>query len=248
MSSLSKIIKPYESKVFLSAKKFQKQPLAPRSPAAEKPEDSSSPQTGEPEPPVRPQPAPDDIIAEARRRAEQIVRDAEQTANRIRHQARREGRVDGSEEARKQMEEHLEASSRLLSSLAAQMKEQESRFIKTITPELVDVVTSLAQKVVHKELEQDTSLVTVQAEEAINRIVERERLIIRVNPEDGELMKYHKEALIRMFDGVNKIEVVTDTDVERGGCIVEADHIRVDAQPSSQIAAARKALHGEAQT
>ena len=115
-----------------------------------------------------------------------------------------------------------------------------------LTPRLASLATELAQKIIHREIEKDPSVVALQAEEAISRILEREKLIIRVNPGDEELMKDHKSALTKMFDGIDKIEVIGDPKVERGGCIVETHLIKVDAQPSSQLEAARKALLGGA--
>ena len=84
-----------------------------------------------------------------------------------------------------------------------------------------------------------------QAEEAITKLLERDKLVIRVNPADEDLMKEHKAALLRMFDGTEKIEVISDAGVERGGCIVETDLVKVDAQPCTQLQAARKALLAE---
>jgi flagellar biosynthesis/type III secretory pathway protein FliH len=68
-----------------------------------------------------------------------------------------------------------------------------------------------------------------------------------VNPSDEAVMKEHKEVLKKMFDGTEKIEVIGDSSIESGGCVVETDLIKVDARPSSQLEAAHRALLGEAE-
>lgn len=246
---MSRIIKPSNRKAFDSAKKFVKEPFA----ISQKPDENtltgSNPRRAKGHKPdskrqVK-QPDPQDLIREAQHEAERIVSEAGQQAVLIREEAREQGRVEGIEEVRKETEEQFEESSRILNSLIEQIKAQESELMHVLTPRLANLAADLARKIIHKEIETDSSIVTSQAEEAINKILEREKLIIRVNPADVELMKGHKAVLLRMFDGTDKIEVIGDKKVERGGCIVETNLIRVDAQPKSQLEAARKTLLAE---
>ncbi len=248
---MSKIIKPSDKELFESVRSFRKKPLplnlkptgeerAPKKP-------TSAPKNNPHYEHVPEEPTPADLLAEARRQAEEIVGEAERRAEEIRERAREQGRTEGFESATKTTEKHLEASSQMLASFTDQMKARESELIQTLTPKLANLATDLARKIIHREIEGDSSVVTSQAEEAISKILEREKLIIRVNPSDEELMKYHKEALGRMFDGIDKIEVIGDANVERGGCIVETNLIKVDAQPGSQLEFARKTLMTEAE-
>jgi flagellar biosynthesis/type III secretory pathway protein FliH len=246
---LSRIIKPSDKQAFDSAKRFEKEPFAINA----KPDDANSAQ-GNPrrakgyKPDRRLQlerPDTDDLLKEAERKANQLVREAERKAARIREEALERGRAEGLEEVRKKTEEQFKGSSLMLSAFIEQMKGQESDLMRLLTPRLANLAADLAQKIIHREIEKDSSIVASQAEEAIGKILEREKLIIRVNPADVDLMKKHKTVLLGMFDGIDKIEVVGDKKIERGGCIVETNLIRVDAQPGSQLEAARKTLLAE---
>lgn len=248
---MSKIIKPTDKELFGSAKKFEKKPFA----LSANPAKNSHP-PGNPSSSHKSNPGPkrgakrtntSDLLAEAERQAEQIVSEAERSATRIREQAREQGRAEGLEETAKKAEEQLQASSRLLDSLVAQLKAQESELMRLLSLRLASLATELAQKIIHREIEKDSSVVTTQAEEAVSKILEREKLIIRVNPADEAVMKQHKAQLMKMFDGIDKIEVIADKKIERGGCIVETSLIKVDAQPSSQLEAAHKTLLSEAE-
>jgi len=248
---LSRIIKPDESKVFSSARKFQKKPFALGLRQEKKgkvsPTSPASSTDGQPLTPETELIVPEGIVARAERRAEQIVREAEQKANEIRRKANEEGRAHGIEQSRREVNEQLKRSSQALSLFIDQIKEQESKLMQTCAPKLADIAVQLAEKIIHKEIEKDSSLIIAQAEEAISRILEREKLIVRVNPSDEELMKRHKEQLVRMFDGVDKIEIIGDSQIEKGGCVVETNLIKTDAQPASQLKAARKSLLAEAE-
>jgi flagellar assembly protein FliH len=185
------------------------------------------------------------IIQEAEASAGTTIEEAKSRSQDIFRQARERGRSDGADEVRGQAERRYQASAQMLSSFIEQMKKREAELMQSLSPRLADLAIELAEKIIHKKLEQDSSPVARQAEWAIAKILEREKLLIRVNPSDEESMKEHKTTLTEMFDGIDKIEVIADTDVERGGCIVETDLIKVDAQPHTQLKAARNLLEDE---
>jgi len=185
------------------------------------------------------------IILDAELKAEQAIEKAEKKADAIREEAREQGRSEGFEEAVQKGAEDLQAASETLKSLVARMETREAELIQLLTPMLSNLSIEVARKIIHKEIADDSSIVTSQSEKAISRILEREKLLIRVHPSDEGVMKDHKAELKDMFDGIDKIEVIGDSGVERGGCIVETNLVRVDAQPKSQLEAARMILSGE---
>ncbi len=182
---------------------------------------------------------------EAEKKAEQIIEEAEKKADAIREEAREQGRSEGFEEAAQKGEEDLQAASETLRSLVARMETREAELIQFLTPMLANLSIEVARKIIHKEIADNSSIVISQAEKAISKILEREKLLIRVHPSDEGVMKDHKAELKDMFDGIDKIEVIGDSSVERGGCIVETNLVRVDTQPKSQLEAARMTLLDE---
>jgi flagellar assembly protein FliH len=185
------------------------------------------------------------VVLDAELKAEQIIEEAEKKADAIREEACELGRSEGFEEAVKKGEEDLQTASETLKSLVARMETREAELIQLLTPMLANLSIEVARKIIHREVADDSSIVTSQAEKAISKILEREKLLIRVHPSDEAVMKNHKAELKDMFDGIDKLEVIGDSSVERGGCIVETSLVRVDAQPKSQLEAARMTLLGE---
>lgn len=269
---MSKLIKPGDIGVFQSAEKFEKDTfrLEHLLPAKENIQEEDVQEEAQPK--GQPEPElidPVQLITEAREEAGRILKEAEEEARNIIQeaevnsektiedaksrsqdifrQARERGRSDGADEVREKAERRQQASAQMLSSFIEQMKKREAELMESLSPRLADLVIELAEKIIHKKLDQDSKPVARQAEWAIAKILEREKLLIRVNPSDEGAMKEHKAALIEMFDGIDKIEVIADTDVERGGCIVETDLVKVDAQPHTQLKAARNLLADEIQ-
>lgn len=267
---MSKLVKPSDKELSNSVRKSEKPFRTDRQTAKKESAQVNSAPSPQNDPPAKNNPKPSDpndmtaqaartakqpardakskaeeIIRSAESKAKQIARDAESLKAKILEEARQQGRAEGLLEARQKIEEEHRISSQMLESLVAQLKTQESQLMQLLTPRLANLATELAHKIIHREIEKDSTVVTLQAEEAISRILKREKLIIRVNPDDEELMKKHKQALMKMFDGIDKIEVIGDPKIERGGCVVETNLIKVDAQPSSQLEAARKTLLGE---
>jgi flagellar biosynthesis/type III secretory pathway protein FliH len=260
MNSLSKIITPEDGKLFQSAKKFEKEVFRIASstsesaaPSGASPKESGRTARGskhaKPEAPAfDAQRTADRTTRDAERATRRMIREAEKRAAGIRERARNEGRAEGLEEARKQVAEERARSGQLVSSLIEQLKARDAELIASLAPRLADLAVDIAQKIIHSKLAKDSSIAKSLAEDAIAKILDREKLIIRVNPADVELMKAHRETLLGMFDGTEKIEIVATPTVEIGGCIVETSLIRVDAQISSQLEAARRALQNEVES
>ncbi len=260
---MSKLIKPEDAGAFQSARKFRKEVFRLEATASGKQgvrADSAPTRENEnPSEPWSPEALPvkaqglvedpkkkaEQIVSEAEERARETIREAKERADDIFRQARERGRADGAEEVREKVERQRQASSQMLASFIERMKEREAKLVESLTPRLADLAAELAQKIIHKEVRKDSSLAKTQAEHAIAKILQREKIIIRVNRDDEELMKEHKPMLLKMFDGIDKIEVVADPDVERGGCIVETDLVKVDARPASQLRTARATILGE---
>jgi len=244
---LSKIIKPHQRDEVSKVKKFEKKNLAIVLPSQDSDLSPASPEQDSPPVSERLDQAnpPDD--AEKKGRQPIPKAHAEHAYLLAQEQGYQEGLARGREEALKALEEAKQASAEVLDSLVAQLKSQEADMMRLLVPRLADLATELARRIIHREISTDRTLVRVQAQEAIGKILEREKLIIRVNPADEDIMKSHKQPLMSMFDGIEKIEVIGDQSIERGGCIIETHLVKVDAQPRSQLQAARKTLLADAE-
>jgi flagellar assembly protein FliH len=72
--------------------------------------------------------------------------------------------------------------------------------------------------------------------QALRKLKARGNILIRVNLIDLKLTTEHIKDFIRMAEGANDMQVVEDSTVEPGGCVIETDFGEINARISSQLA------------
>ena len=168
---------------------------------------------------------PSEIIAEARAEAERIRREAFES-----------GFAQGREEGLGQAASEIETALSFLKKLAHSLKEEEQKALKQLEPELIKLAVAVAKKIIGKEMTADTEIVKRCVARAIEKIVEREKLIVYVNPVDLPVVLEYKPDLMEMFDGIKNIEVVaSENGVSPGGCTVETDLVKANGQIEAQV-------------
>jgi flagellar assembly protein FliH len=70
---------------------------------------------------------------------------------------------------------------------------------------------------------------------ALLRTAARHRLVIEVNPDDLQLVSENAEGLAAKLGGVQRLDVVAERRIERGGCIVRTEEGEIDARIGSQL-------------
>ena len=150
---MSKIIKPEDTELFGSAKKFVKEPFALSIPEKRKegnPVDSKQRATNPRTEQTKEETDPADFIEDAKRTARKILSEAEARAAQIRKRECEQGRLDGLGLAKKEIEKEIETSKRVLESLVAELKARESELMQLLSPRLAALATELAGKIIHK--------------------------------------------------------------------------------------------------
>jgi hypothetical protein len=118
----------------------------------------------------------------------------------------------------------------------------------------------IARKVVEGELAVNADRLISVVKSAVARVGESRRIVVHLAPEDAEIIngprgnvgdsgKDGGEAgvpaqtgLERIGRGAARIEVVADPSLSRGDCLVEGDHLSVDARLDAKFAEIRRAL------
>ncbi len=181
-------------------------------------------------------------VDEATSTARVIVDEANAQAVKISDDARRAGEAAGYaagvQSAHDEMNDMLDALRDLLEAGAA----ERHALIDSAEPELVRLAVAIAERVLHQQIALDRGVVVEMAKAAIARIVDREKITVRVNPADVERMREHREQLLALGD-VKTMRVIEDQRVDRGGVIIETDAGSIDAKISTQLSEVRKILH-----
>ncbi len=176
------------------------------------------------EPPgPEPEATPEDVLAEARRQAEDI-----------RQEARAEGLEAGLAEGRAQGQveaDRLAADlGRLIESLAAERR----RLFEAAERDLIDLVVSLGRRVVGAELASRPETIRRAVRQAVDALLAAEALKIRLHPEDAPLVEPIVDQLSRAAGGA-RVELKPDPSLTRGGALVETETQEVDARFETRL-------------
>lgn len=183
-----------------------------------------------------------EILAQAKIDAEQFLEsareEAENNKRRIYDEAYNQGYRAGMEQSELEGRKIIEEANTVL----ATTYEKKEEILKTIEPEVVELIISTVKKIVAMELV-NPEQVLYSIKNAFTKINKQERLTIRVNSLDLETVRKARKDLINQ--GVAPfIELEIDSLVEVGGCIIETEYGSVDARITSQLEEMEKQIRG----
>jgi flagellar assembly protein FliH len=121
------------------------------------------------------------------------------------------------------------------------VKERE-KIIKDAESEILRLSLKIAEQIIRSEVSLHRDVCLNIVSEAIQRVSDREQVIIRVNREDLEQVKKYKDRIAGLVDGVKSFSILEDSHVEPGGCMIETNLGFVDARISTKLAAIEEAF------
>lgn len=180
-------------------------------------------------------------VYDAHQKAKEIVEKAEREAAQLLEKARveRDAVVAASKEAGRQ--EGLAQATEIV----LRAKQEAARLVEDLEPQVVKLALVMTEKLIGRMLEEDSELVLSIAAQAIESVRQQREIILRVNPEDAQLLRNSRKKLMDMLGRTKDIAVREDPEVDRGGCIIETENGTVDAQLKTQLAMLELALLGE---
>ena len=103
----------------------------------------------------------------------------------------------------------------------------------------------IAEKVVAGAIEVEPERVLDVVRGALRAVVERERLVILVNPKDLEIVREGLDELRGSLGGIGHVDVQEERRVQRGGAVIRTSVGEVDANISTKLDRAREAVMQE---
>jgi flagellar assembly protein FliH len=186
---------------------------------------------------------PDLTVTEAdrQREAEDLVARAHAEADRIRAAAHQQGLIAGRAEAMTAVQPAADAFATAARELSATVEDLSAR----CETAAVELALRIAEQALGAAVAVDPERVVDVVRGALRRLVERERVLLLVNPDDLELVRDHVDRLVKELGGVDSCEVQAERRVARGGAIVRTEEGEVDATLETKLARAREVLEEE---
>jgi flagellar assembly protein FliH len=143
--------------------------------------------------------------------------------------ASKESYQKGRGDALKENQESVKLICQSLQKAIEDLKHERDDIWDKCEKEIIKLIIAIAKKAVYEEISQNSSkIIESVVGDALNKVKENKILRVYVNPEDAEKLKAMKTAGLAV-DG-EEYEMISDSDISRGGCRVVTDCGGVDSR------------------
>jgi len=178
----------------------------------------------------------DQIVAAANEKVKQMETDSRAAFEVERREAEDQGRAAGREvgfvEGKAEVERLIERSQTVL----GRAQDKRAEILEETEQEIISLVLLIARKVIKVISENQRNVIISNVVQALRKVKGRGNILIRVNIADLKLSTEHIKDFITLVEGAKSIQVVEDSSVDEGGCVIETDFGEIDARISSQLA------------
>jgi flagellar assembly protein FliH len=176
------------------------------------------------------------IVADARARAKQIENDSLAAFENERKEAEERGRLAGREtgfaEGRDEVVRLVERTRTILE----RAQDKRAEILAETEQQIIDLVLLISRKVIKIISENQRNVVISNVVQALRKVKGRGNIIIKVNMMDIKLTTEHKKEFIDLVEGSKSVQIIEDSTIDPGGCVIETDFGEIDARISSQLA------------
>jgi len=123
-----------------------------------------------------------------------------------------------------------------------QLKNLRQNTYQGIEKEVVELALAIARKVICREIEVDKEVVVRVAREALAKVEDPGRIIIKLNPSDLEFINETKYQLSEMIGNIDNLKLESEGSIQSGGCLVETDLGEIDARIEHQLQAVEESF------
>ena len=176
------------------------------------------------------------IISEAQEKIKQIEFDSRAAFEAERKEAEEQGRTAGREAGFAEGKAEVERLIQRTQTVLERAQNKRTEILEETEQEIINLVLLIARKVIKVISENQRNVVISNVVQALRKVKARGNIIIRVNMADLKLSTEHVKDFINLVEGVKSVQIVEDTSVDEGGCIIETDFGEIDARIASQLA------------
>jgi flagellar biosynthesis/type III secretory pathway protein FliH len=178
----------------------------------------------------------------AAQQARAVLSAAEAEAARIRAEAYSSGHAEGFAAGRVDARAEVAPAVAALSDAAHQLNLLQSDAADRVEPAAVELAVQIAEKVVAGSVSVDPARLLDVVRGALRTIVERERVVVLVHPDDLDLLRDGVAEVTGALGGIEHLEVQEERRVARGGAILRTSFGEVDARLETKLERAQDAV------
>ena len=126
-----------------------------------------------------------------------------------------------------------------------QLNEIKNEVYRHSEKEVVSLAMNIAAKIVGHEVTINKNVILNVLKKALKKIVDFDKIKIRVNPYDLQFLKTQNHQFAHLIDNMGDISFEADETILTGGCLIETNSGDIDARIDKQIEAVDEAFKSE---
>ena len=143
-----------------------------------------------------------------------------------------EGKKEGAQSQKDKVKQALNSLHSALSELDKIKKEIHI----TAEHELTTLALAIARKILVNEIsDKNNRTVLKVVEEALNKIISHDKIKIRVNPAEIDIIKDAMPQFLHLVDNIEAVTIEEDEVISKGGCVIETSLGNIDARIESRL-------------
>ncbi|TBV82765.1 MAG: hypothetical protein EYX74_02120 [Desulfobulbaceae bacterium] len=165
----------------------------------------------------------------AQQEATRIIAEAREEAIRLQNEARENGRIEGQQQGRAEARDEYADRVASLAKALAEIRGQRRGIMEHYREDIWELVKTLTDRLVYHEVSVNPGVIRDCLREAMGFVVQNSQVKAYVNPDD---FSHLKEAGIMdsgLWGGKNRIQLLEDAAVARGGCRLQSSFGEIDA-------------------
>ncbi|MCP3877882.1 MAG: HrpE/YscL family type III secretion apparatus protein [Sulfitobacter sp.] len=165
------------------------------------------------------------LLVEARQKAERIIGQSEQALE----EQKQRGYQEGMDQAKQEMATHV-----------AETVARAADYFASVEGEVVEVVMTSVRKILGEFSDEDLTLRLVKT--ALHVVRSQKQVTVRVPPDRETEVRSRLHQLTSSYPGISLVEVVADSKLGAGNCVLETEIGIVDGGIDSQLQVLEKVL------
>ncbi len=189
-------------------------------------------------------------LADVRKQAEAILADARAEADQLRRQAAEQGRAEAmktaqqqaASQAQKDVQQRLATLEPALTAAIGEIQRARASWRAHWEQRAIELAVAIAARIVRREAEQSPQVAQTLVREALELAAGAGRITLHLNPRDRETLGDFLDGVLASARPSLEIEVVADSTITAGGCLVTTELGEIDQRLESQLARIQKEL------
>jgi flagellar assembly protein FliH len=168
--------------------------------------------------------------------------DIERETERIRQEAYERGMAEGLKKGAAEQKQALAQHENSLAGLINELTKARKEFLSRIESDILNLAFAIAEKILNHEIATDKDVICKVLGGALSKMVDKEGMKIRVNPDDYRYLKSITETPYPGLEEIKNVMLEEDSAIGRGSVVIVSVFGEVDARLDQQMSLLKDAL------